>query len=274
MHKSVLEAWHSFSEPLEGRILHMYLDIKGLVTCGVGNLIDSVREAQKLPWKRQSSGELATSGEVAAAWRRLKDRQDLARRGTVHALALTGLVLSDEDVDALVARKLAENDAFITGWFPNFQAIPADAELAIHSMAWAVGPAFNRKFPNFTRVALAEDWRAAALACTIREQGNPGVVPRNKANRICFANAATVVESGLAPEVLHWPSVALPGASVPQAALVEDAAAVTRALATEPAITSLHDLIREDSARQQRAQMDTLDEEPESDPDPEGHNQS
>src|SRR5690606_14815421 len=39
----------------------------------------------------------------------------------------------------------------------------------------------------------------------IREEGNPGVVPRNRHNRTCFSNAGIVVQSGLDRETLHWP---------------------------------------------------------------------
>ncbi|HEX9641815.1 MAG TPA: glycoside hydrolase family 25 protein [Candidatus Krumholzibacteria bacterium] len=45
-----------------------------------------------------------------------------------------------------------------------------------------------------------------------------------------------------------------------------------RAEATEPAITSSHDLLRAARDQQMRAELDTLDEEPESDRDPEGNN--
>lgn len=212
MHQSVRDAWHSFSEPLEGREYGMYLDVFGLVTCGVGNLIDTVSEAQKLPWKRDSDGELATADEVRAAWHALKARQDLRTRSAKHARILTGLHLNDADIDELVARKLESNAAHITRWLPSFPTIPADAQLAILSMAWAVGPAFNLKFPTFTRAALAGDWFAAQAACKIREVSadgktpNPGVIPRNKANFICFGNAHLVATNGLDPTDLHWPA--------------------------------------------------------------------
>ena len=205
MHQSVRDKWHEFSEPFEGRVLSMYLDIKGLVTCGVGNLIDPVSEAIKLPWKHRD-GRPATSTEISAAWHALKARPDLARRSTRYAAELTGLVLSDADVDALVARRLADNEAYLTAHhFPYFPDFPADAQLGILSMAWAVGSNFPAKFPTFRAAVLSGDWLAARDNCTIREEGNPGVVPRNKANRVCFANAEIVTRCGLQREILRWP---------------------------------------------------------------------
>lgn len=215
MYDSVRDAWHSYSEPLEGREYGLYLDVFGLVTCGVGNLIDSVSEAQKLPWKRDSDNAPATPDEVAIAWRLLKSRQDLKRRSAKHARALTQLHLDDADIDALVANKLASNEAHIFSWFPGFSSIPADAQLAILSMAWAVGPAFNKKFPSFTKAALAGDWFAARSHGKIKEEGadgtpNPGVIPRNRANAVCFMNAHFVAKHGLERSVLHWPAAVNP----------------------------------------------------------------
>jgi GH24 family phage-related lysozyme (muramidase) len=206
MYDSVRESWHSFSEPFEGRVPSMYLDILGLVTCGVGNLIDPVSEALKVPFYRDDDGGKATPDQVRAAWFALKERQDLKRRGVSYARALTRLHMRDEDIDALVASRLASNEAFICKWLPAFPTIPADAQLGILSMAWAVGAGFNRKFPTFTKAALAGDWFAAQASCTIREAGNPGVVPRNRANRVCFMNAHLVATHGLERDALHWPA--------------------------------------------------------------------
>jgi GH24 family phage-related lysozyme (muramidase) len=215
LQQSVLDAWHQFSEPLEGRIEHMYLDILGLVTCGVGVLIDPIELAVRLPWKKQD-GSPATNQEVEEAWHRLKSRPELAQRHVSHALAVTGLFLSDEDIDTVVARKLAQNAEFVREHhFPEFAAFPADAQLAIMSMAWAVGPGFPAKFPHFTRAVLSGNWAGAQADCTIREEGNPGVVPRNRANRICFANAEIASRLGVSRQVLGWPNVMKPPSAPP-----------------------------------------------------------
>jgi hypothetical protein len=186
----------------------MYLDVKGLITCGMGNLIDTPAEAQRLPWLRPD-GTPATQQEISNAWHLLKARPDLARRNARYAGELTGLVLTDAAVDELVAKKLASNEQYLeTRFFPDFGEFPADAQLGILSMAWAAGPGFPVKFPSFTKAVKAGDWAGAVEHCTLREANNPGVVPRNKADRICFANAEISVRVGLDPEVLWWPGVA------------------------------------------------------------------
>ncbi len=73
-------------------------------------------------------------------------------------------------------------------------------------MAWAVGDGFPAIFKNFTRFANQHDWGAAVACCRIKEVGNPGVVPRNRRNELCFENAAAVLErSSAARGVLYWP---------------------------------------------------------------------
>lgn len=222
--QAVLDAWHTFSEPLEGRVLSMYVDILNLVTTGVGNLIDPVGAALQLPWKHPD-GRLASEAEIRAQWLVLKHHPGfavkpggplvpLAKLHWKFAAKVTTLRLTDEDVDAIVLRKLHENAAHLERkHFPRFAEWPADAQLGVLSMAWAVGPGFPLKFTNFARAANAADWLGAQASCKIRETGNPGVVPRNQRNRQCFANAAAVVARGLPPDVLWWPT-AVPGDAV------------------------------------------------------------
>lgn len=218
MHASVRAAWHQFSEPFEGRVPHMYCDVLGLVTCGVGNLIDPIEAALVLPWRR-ADGTLASAAEVRMEWNNVKSQKEyLRKRHYKFAGQLTGLRLSDEDIDALVQRKLQSNDLVLARAFPGWDGWPADAQLGASSMAWAMGPGFPSTFKNFTRYANGGDWIAASVACkiatvakrkradgTIEEIPNPGTIPRNQANALCFRNAATVIEHALARDVLWWP---------------------------------------------------------------------
>lgn len=219
MHASVAHAFHAFSRPLEGRLRSMYVDVKNLVTTGTGNLIDPAPLALELPWKHGKTGALATASEVAAAWAQLKHHPGfavkaggplvpLSKLSAKVAASLNDLRLDDADIDALVERKLGEFEAYITAkHFPAFGTYPADAQLGILSMAWAVGPGFPQTFSNFKRAVLDGDWQIAIACCKIREEGNPGIVPRNARNRALFANANVVVDRKLDPSVLWWPNV-------------------------------------------------------------------
>jgi hypothetical protein len=216
LHQSVKAAWHTFSEPLEGRVAGMYLDTHNppLVTCAVGILIDPLSLAMSLPWRRDSDGERATPDQVRAAWVALKARPDLSTRNVSHARALTGLHLDELDIDVIVAKKLEYNSEHVARHhYPFFPDFPADAQLGIMSMAWAVGPDFPKKFPKFSRSVLAGDWAGARLECDIdvgtkgQPGYNPGVIPRNRANRICFANAELMSKTGVQRQILKWPDV-------------------------------------------------------------------
>ena len=211
MHPSVRAAWHVYSEPLEGRVHSLYVDVLGLVTTAVGVLVDPIHLALALPWKRPD-GSLASETEIRADWEHVKnDRERLKKLTWKYAAPLTTIRLTDEDIDAIVEKKLASNEVELRKWFPGYDDAPADAQLGILSLAWATGPAFAKKFPNFTRSANAKKWWECAVSGQLRATGpdgtpNPGVVPRNRAQKLCFENAANVIANSADPSVLHWPS--------------------------------------------------------------------
>lgn len=273
MYPSVKAAWHSFSEPFEGRVHSLYVDVLGLVTTGVGNLVDPVHQAIGLPWKRPD-GTLASETEIREQWQRVKnDSQRLKKLHWKYAAELTTIRLTDEDIDELVASKLASNQRELTKWFPAFADFPADAQLAILSMAWAVGPAFAQKFPNFTRAANAGRWWECAEYGKIREYGadgtfNAGVVPRNKANKLCFQNAANVMAQHADPAVLHWPNTFQPQLMAPEETFPEwpegeDSPPLSLSNTNRPpTIQDALDIARAATRRSAKAQM-AIDPEPE-----------
>lgn len=201
------EQYHAFSAPLEGRVATMYCDCLGLITTGVGNLINTLPQALALPWLL-ADGSKADQADVANDWHKLHDNARYYAKYAWRVYAKLMLChLSDAAIDDLCERQLASNEAIIKKRFPDFDTYPADAQLAMHSMAWAVGAGFTVKFPNLARCIDRQDWEAAVGACKIREEGNPGVVPRNAKNRFCFHNAALVKAEGLGTSELYWPAV-------------------------------------------------------------------
>jgi hypothetical protein len=230
IHQSVLDAWHNYSEPLEGRVSHPYLDLLGLVTTGVGNLVDDKNKYTPnsmfaLPW-RVDGRELATKAEINLHWQYLKSRQDLAKKHYKYAEQAFKdrfghvLTLSDEAIDALVMKRLGDFASYSVKMFPEFPGWPADAQLGLLSMLWALGSL--TKFPNLRLLLAKQDfegaargapataqspgWGEASYACKIKDSNNPGVRPRNQNNVKCFRNAA-VVRRDVAPiETLHWPN--------------------------------------------------------------------
>jgi hypothetical protein len=220
MQQSVRDFFTTFSTPFEGILDFMYLDVKGLVTTGMGNLIDSPTQAQQLPFFfRDDSSHFATADEIAEDWQRVKDRQDLRLRGGGVFRDVALLRIDRPTIDALVDRTLdsAENTLKTgTPEFADFDNWPADAQLGLLSMAWAMGAAFAQagRFPNFRAACAAQDFDRAAQESHMNETGNPGLAPRNRANMILFTNAARVMD-GSAPdpqlEILQFPQILTEG---------------------------------------------------------------
>src|SRR5689334_7069765 len=115
MRQSVYDIFPSFSARFEGRLNFMYLDIKKLVTTGIGNLIDPFQLAQNLPWRPKSEpNREATSEEIEQEWNFVKsDPGNRSQRGGGTFSSVTTLALSNDAVDDLVRQKLAEIENFL-----------------------------------------------------------------------------------------------------------------------------------------------------------------
>jgi len=174
----------------------MYLDILGLVTVGVGNLIDPVEAALALPFQfKNNPGSAATQDQITEEWQTLKNDTSLKTKGYKACEAITQLELSDDAIDSLILSRLTQNEGFLKRqqWFQGFDTWPADAQLALLSMAWAMGPGGPGGFPHFRAACQSLDFATAAAQCKMSEAGNPGLIPRNQANFTLFSNAAIVL---------------------------------------------------------------------------------
>jgi GH24 family phage-related lysozyme (muramidase) len=192
MRKVVADSFLDWNIPFEGLTTWMYLDIKGLVTTGVGNLIDPVSAAVALPWRR-AGGALASDQEKRDGWALVKARQDLKSYGGSAFRAACPLYLDRSAVDALVRVRLFANDALLRQRFPGFDAWPADAQLAAHSMAWGMGAGGFTGFPRFSAAAQAQDWVTCAKECRMQPDVG-GLKRRNDANQALFLAAATAAD--------------------------------------------------------------------------------
>ena len=200
MHTAVKDIWIEFNEPLEGLVTSLYADVKGLVTTGMGNLVDPIALALVLPWELPG-GIQASRDSVVLAWQAVKSDPLCASRGWKYAaqLPLNNIRLSRSSVTALIVSKLAEHDMRMRMRFANWEERPADAQLAIHSMAWAMGPMFFKRFPKFTAMFTRGDYASAANECAISPPHGT-IVIRNERNRQLLLNAASSTD----PSVLVW----------------------------------------------------------------------
>jgi len=196
---SVRVTFPPFTARFEGTVLTMYADILGLVTIGRGNLIDPESLAVALPFVRIVAGTPASSDEILAEWTRVKTG-GFASAGWRAAARNATIMLTPESVDALTLDKLSANDARLAARLGSdaWEALPASAQLAIHSWAWAAGPAAVA--PRLWAALAAGDWATCADEVHLADAGNPGLVPRNAANRALFLACAATD-----PDVVAWP---------------------------------------------------------------------
>src|SRR5258708_9961472 len=112
MRDSVGSAAREFMSRFEGELPYMYLDIKGLVTTGIGDLVDPYSVAARLPWVHRLTGVSATSQEVFAAWTKVKGAVSMMRVGGGAYEGLTDLRLTYDGLVSLMMGRLRLDDAF------------------------------------------------------------------------------------------------------------------------------------------------------------------
>lgn len=200
MKLSVKLFFYDYNAPFEGVVPYFYQDVKGLVTIGVGNLVDPLFPGLKM---RRPDGTLASEEEIRADWQRVKNDKNAARFGHTYAKGLTRLRMGDAGIRELVAKRVEFNIRHLRSRFELYDKWPADAQLGVHSLAWACGPGF--RFPKLSEALRARNFDLCAIESQISTVGNPGVRPRNEAHKVLFNNAARVHERGLDPDVLYYP---------------------------------------------------------------------
>jgi peptidoglycan hydrolase-like protein with peptidoglycan-binding domain len=212
---SVVNSFISWSGPLEGKLLsYLYTDIDGWVTTGTGNMIDAAAPGQKkgvncgkgtstpcgqatptakarsMPW---------TGGSIDADWAAIKAAWP--KVSSTGCAAITTCRLSQSYLTQLAMDQLKANEAAILRLVPNFAQIPADSQLALHSMMWAMGSGALATFKSLLNAVNSEDFATAAAQCHM--QGD-GIDMRNLANKLLFTNAAAIKTAGLPFDHLYY----------------------------------------------------------------------
>jgi hypothetical protein len=204
-----------YTEDLEAKFMSLYADVKRLVTTGRGFLVDPIDRCLALEW--WIGDRRATDREVIDDWHAIKERAvkmtDIEMRHWTAKMQapLTSVRLKSDYVDTMTIRKLRANFAYVEAHLIHgLSDAPADAQLGVMSLAWAVGAGFDLTDPprtEFVEAFNAGDWLRAAAHARLREAGNAGVIERNRRQDLCFQNAATVTARGLDPAALWWPNV-------------------------------------------------------------------
>ncbi|WP_320820749.1 glycoside hydrolase family protein [Thalassolituus sp.] len=147
-------------EKYEGKLNHMYLDSKGYVTIGVGHLLSTVEEAQKLGFK--DSNNLKASTEA------IKTDYDEIKKQPANRLAVfykkhTKLTLPEIDINALTDKNIASFEGELKRIYSDFDTYPVDVRLALFDLIFNLGMTnLKNKWPTFNTAIKAKDWQKAA----------------------------------------------------------------------------------------------------------------
>lgn len=263
----VSDAFRAYTVKREGSTPFMYCDILNLVTTGIGNLIDgskahsfdispsAMAAAMSLPWFIKGPGWTkdnpvtagrASAAQVRDAWiaTKLQAQKDPGFNTRSSGFAytnLTNVTLDADGLSALFSRTFASFDATLAKRFPGYPQAPADAQLCLLSMSWAMGPGFN--FPEFKAAYDREDFAAAIKPAFFKgggpliEQGGNPATSRNAAHVIMLTNAANVVKAGTDRGLLFFPGTSNQPASNPSGGLLATAPGKLRVAAEALAIT-------------------------------------
>lgn len=215
MRASVAESFVGFTRDLEGSTTWMYLDRLGYVTTGFGDLIDTTAAVCALPWRRPD-GSFATRDDVLAEWAFVRSLRGIRNPhgvlwtdcGGLIFANLTKLRLDASAVDELVRSTMARNDVALAKRYGEaYEDWPGCAQMAVHSLAWACGSAYD--FPHMDAALAMRDFDTASREIEMTPEHNPGndLTRRNAANEILMRNAARVQAYHLDPDLLDWTHV-------------------------------------------------------------------
>lgn len=135
-------------EKHEGRILRMYLDSVGVVTCGIGHAIFAPAAAFSIPFWR-STDMLANREEITAEY-----------WGVKRKLAKPRLMISYDTTEDLLRDDLKRFEVVVNNTFPDAEKYPQSVQVALYDLCFNLG-SFS-KWPRFRHAVLAGDWATAA----------------------------------------------------------------------------------------------------------------
>jgi len=176
-------------EKYEGKINHMYLDSKGLVTVGVGHLLKDLASAQKLNFKK-SNGMPASKDEIKADYETVKKQSK--NRVAIFYKKHAKLVLHEADINMLTNKHIDVFENELKRIFSGFLMYPIEVRYALFDIIFNVGMTdLNNKWPNFKKAVKAQDWTKASKESNRKA---PISAERNKYVKDLFEKA-TVMSS-------------------------------------------------------------------------------
>lgn len=172
----------------EGCIRHMYLDTRGNVTIGVGQLVRNTEDAEQLHLICRETQQQATAEQVSNEFDRMSQQEP--GKIAVSYKTVTKLEMTHQGVDELLDQRIDEFTKGIKTKLSDFDSYPEPAQEALLDMAFNLGVAgLNRKFPTMMGAAARKDWQTCAAECSRRGISDH----RNQATQALFQAADTAV---------------------------------------------------------------------------------
>ena len=184
-------------EIFEGTVPWMYLDTRGFVTVGVGELLANTDKAETLSFV-DPDGEPSTQDAILGEFNRVSSL--VPAKVAAFYRSATSPVLPHAAIDTLLMNHLNFFDGQLTARFQNYAIFPDPAKLGLLDMIYNLGQVgLFQHFPHFMAAVDKRDWLGAAANC---HRVGPSQA-RNDWTRQQFlaaaAAAAPTSDSGAAP---------------------------------------------------------------------------
>lgn len=146
----------------EGSVRWMYLDTRGLVTCGVGEMLSNPAAACQLPF--QAASGMAGSDEIVADFQRVKALQPGLSPSAYYVDS--SLTLMAADIAEILRKHLVYFDSALTQFYPGYLDFPEPIKLALLDLIFNLGVSkLEKTYPTFNAAVKRQDWAAAAAQC-------------------------------------------------------------------------------------------------------------
>jgi hypothetical protein len=195
-----------FNGPLEGVLGFMYTDAENLVTTAMGFLLPTPGSALELQPYWTVDGSPASDQQV------LDSYAAVAAGGvnsSVNAGSIPGNIvrLTQQGIQYATDLRIDEDEPLLAKGFPAYDSWNAYAQMALWSMAWAMGPGFWSGFPQFTAAVNASPPRFADAAppLALGHFKGVGIAQRIADNDKLWTYAQQVQDSGGDPDEFNWP---------------------------------------------------------------------
>jgi len=151
---------YKITRKYEGNVLHMYLDSKGLVTVGIGHLLSTVADAQKLTFYTAKNVK-ATAAEIKTDFDNVSKQPK--KKLAPYYKRFTKLHMEQGDIDNLTYAHINDFYKELKQIYVDFDSYPAPARYALFDMIFNLGKSkLQNGFPTMNRAVLAHAWPIAA----------------------------------------------------------------------------------------------------------------